>query len=70
MKSICGYIIFLSVAVSGCTTFEENLKSDEQVTSIQNLNREQEATVNEFSDSGQINAYEKAAMEQSIAGGN
>ncbi len=70
MRITAGLLFLVSLSLTGCTAFKQNIEDDRRSSSIDSLNERQMSDVNAFSEGGQINAYEKAAMEQSISGAN
>jgi starvation-inducible outer membrane lipoprotein len=70
MKTTAGLLFIICLSLTSCTAFKQNIEDDKRSSSINSLNERQMADVNAFSEGGQINAYEKAAMEQSISGAN
>ncbi len=58
-------VLFLFAA---CEQFEENMKKDEEATSIKSINATQTDDVDQFAESGQLNAYEEEQMKESING--
>jgi len=58
----------LLLLFAGCEQFQENMKEDQEATSIQSLNAKQSDDVDQFAEGGQLNAYEEEQMQESING--
>lgn len=61
--SLCTLPVLL---FSGCNTFEQNMEADKEATTTQGMNAKQTQAVEDFSEGGQLNPYEKKIMDQSI----
>ena len=59
---------FVSLLLSACNTFEQNLEENMNATSTQSLNAKQKAQVDAFAEGGQLNSYEEQQMKESIDG--
>lgn len=57
-----------AIGLVGCTQFEENLREDEYEHTISGLGDMEEEQVNELSESGQLNDYERDQMNEAISG--